>query len=124
MNSYLPSIASVQHGAAYYLSGMLMVFVTLMALLALMTVASVILRKLFPYQPPAPPAAAAPAPVPVRSAPKAGPVDAIEPEVLAAIAAAVATTLDGSHRVVSIRQKTGSWEKAGRQSVLSSHRIR
>lgn len=124
MNPFHPSIASVEHGAAYYLSGMLMVFVTLMALLVLMTVASVVLRKLFPYQPPAPPAAAAPAPVPARSAPKHDAVDAIEPEVLAAIAAAVATTLEGNHRVVSIRQRPGNWEKAGRQSVLSSHRIR
>jgi hypothetical protein len=48
----------------------------------------------------------------------------ITPEILAVIAAAVATTTSSSHRIVTIRSESSQWEKAGRQSVLTSHRIR
>ena len=48
----------------------------------------------------------------------------ISPEILAIIAAAVSCFTDHPHRVVSIKRHSTSWEKAGRQSVLSSHRIR
>jgi hypothetical protein len=48
----------------------------------------------------------------------------IAPEILAAIAAAVATATGQSHRIISIKPMSTSWEKAGRQSVLTSHRIR
>jgi hypothetical protein len=46
------------------------------------------------------------------------------PEIVAVIAAAVATLTAQPHRIVSIRRQSTSWEKAGRQSVLTSHRIR
>jgi hypothetical protein len=48
----------------------------------------------------------------------------IAPEIIAVITAAVATVTGTSHRVVSIRHQSSSWEKAGRQSVLTSHKIR
>lgn len=123
MNPFLLPMAAAEPSAVHYLSGMLMVIVTLTALLVLMTIASLILRKLFPTEVPAAPAAAAAS---ASTAPATEEVKAegIDPEIIAAIAAAVATTLDGPHRVVSIKQKPGSWEKAGRQSILSSHRIR
>ena len=77
------------------------------------------------------PPAAAPAPV-VVSAPTAAVVaaapvpatDSIPPEILAVIAAAVAVVTDKSRRVISIRKIDTAWERAGRQSVLSSHKIR
>lgn len=49
---------------------------------------------------------------------------AVPPEIVAVIAAAVATVTGSSHRIVSIKPMSTSWERAGRQSVLTSHRIR
>ena len=49
----------------------------------------------------------------------------IAPEIVAVIAAAVATaTRNQAVRIVSIKPMSTSWERAGRQSVLTSHRIR
>ena len=48
----------------------------------------------------------------------------ITPEIVAIIAAAVAAFTDSTHRVVSIKYQSNTWEKVGRQSVLTSHRIR
>ena len=45
-------------------------------------------------------------------------------EIAAVIAAAVACMSGGTHRIISIKPMDMSWEKAGRQSVLYSHRIR
>jgi hypothetical protein len=50
--------------------------------------------------------------------------DSIAPEIIAIIAAAVAAATGKSHRVISIKPMSTSWERAGRQSVLTSHRIR
>lgn len=53
------------------------------------------------------------------------PIDVDIPlEIVAVIAAAVATTANEPLRIVSIKQQGDAWEKAGRQSVLSSHRVR
>ncbi len=48
----------------------------------------------------------------------------ITPDIIALIAAAVATVLGTTHRIVSIKSQNSHWEKAGRQSILTSHRIR
>jgi hypothetical protein len=48
----------------------------------------------------------------------------ITPEIVAIIAAAVTAFTDSTHRVVSIKYQSNTWEKVGRQSVLTSHRIR
>jgi hypothetical protein len=68
-----------------------------------------------------PPAAAAPAKTPPPAKPDA---DEIAPEIIAAIAAAVACYVNQSHRIISIKPQSTTWEKAGRQAVLTSHRIR
>jgi hypothetical protein len=52
------------------------------------------------------------------------PAEVITSEVLAVIAAAVATVSDSSRRIVSIKSYNTQWEKAGRLSNLTSHRIR
>lgn len=62
------------------------------------------------------PAAARPAPAPAH--------DEIAPEIVAIIAAAVAIATGRSGRIVAIKKVDMAWEKAGRQSVLSSHKIR
>lgn len=111
-----------------HLVGMLMVMLTLAILWGLC--ASV--AKLIHVLGPAPVAAAAPvkaAAAPVKAA--AAPIpattprpEAIPPEIVAVIAAAVVTVTGPSRRIISIRSQSTSWEKSGRQSVLTSHRIR
>ena len=88
------------------------------------------------------PAALPPQPVAVQAppaavqAPPAAPVatvaktpapaqpEGLTPEIIAIIAAAVTSVLGSAHRIVSIKSQNSHWEKAGRQSVLTSHRIR
>jgi len=106
-----------------HLGGMLMVLITLTILWGLTALVSKIVAIINP-KPPAvfgiqaqdqPAAAAQPAP----------PADAgIAPELVALIAAAVAASTGKTHRVISIKPMSTSWERAGRQSVLTSHRIR
>ncbi|NQX01415.1 hypothetical protein HQ447_12215 [bacterium] len=65
------------------------------------------------------------APVAASAPVAAAAVDSpIAPEIVAVIAAAIASTLGSSHRIVSIKRQSSTWERAGRQSVLTSHRIR
>jgi hypothetical protein len=65
------------------------------------------------------------APVIQQPAPLLAPCEnTITPEIVAIIAAAVAAFTDSTHRVVSIKYQSNTWEKVGRQSVLTSHRIR
>lgn len=76
---------------------------------------------------PAPVVAAPVATAPPPTAPEVAPVvsdDAITPEIVAIIAAAVASVTDSAHRIVSIKRQSSTWERAGRQSILTSHRIR
>jgi hypothetical protein len=81
-----------------------------------------------PAQPATPPEVKAPQAHPVViSAPAPSPVpesQSVPIEIVAVIAAAVAATIGNNHRVVSIKPMSSSWERAGRQSVLTSHRIR
>lgn len=49
---------------------------------------------------------------------------AVPPEIVVVVAAAVDAVLGTGHRVVAITPQDSNWEKAGRQSVLASHRIR
>lgn len=65
----------------------------------------------------------APAPLPAKPLPEV--IDeVIPPEIIAVIAAAVSCFTTSNHRIVSIRRQSSTWERAGRQSVLTSHRIR
>jgi Na+-transporting methylmalonyl-CoA/oxaloacetate decarboxylase gamma subunit len=103
-----------------HLAGMLMVMITL----AILWGVCAFTAKLVAIFAPAP-AAAAPVARAAAPAPAAVPVAAgTPPEIVAVVAAAVATVTGRSSRVVSIRRIDTSWEKAGRQAVLSSHRIR
>lgn len=90
------------------------IFITIIAVTFLRVTRNVIAK-----QEPALPAPAETPPVPAA-------VIEMEPapEIVAVIAAAVATTTGRSYRVVSIRHQVNLWEKVGRQSVLTSHRIR
>lgn len=103
-----------------HLGGMLMVICTLAILWGLCVLTTKLVGLL---QPPAKPA---PAPAVATAPPTAAPLvpDQTPPEIVAAIAAAVAAVAGPGRRIVSIRSDSSSWAKAGRQSVLSSHRIR
>jgi hypothetical protein len=70
-------------------------------------------------------AAPLPAPAPISAKPLPEAIeDAIPSEIIAVIAAAVSCFTTSNHRIVSIRRQSSTWERAGRQSVLTSHRIR
>jgi len=97
--------------------------------LALIGIAAIIaaifrgIKSLMPQTPVAPPQSQ-PAPLaPVMPQPAPAIAAAgIAPEIIAVIAAAVAT--GSSRRIVSVKIQDPHWEKAGRQSILTSHRIR
>jgi len=79
------------------------------------------IKSLLP-KPAAPPQTAAAPPAATVAAP--APAAAITPEILAVIAAAVATAAGPDRRVVLIKSYSTHWARAGRQAVLTSHRIR
>ena len=118
----IPILAAAQKTAVAdtvpHLMGMLLVLVTLACLWGVCALSATVIRMLAP-------APAAPPPVAVRAAvpPVAAP-DGLTPEIIAVISAAIASVTDSSHRIVAIRRHSSTWEKAGRQSVLSSHKIR
>ena len=101
--------------AVPYLTGFLVVLVTLAVLMGVCMSVSKILLKVQPEQ-------AEPKPVvkPASSATN----DVVPPEVVAVIAAAVATTVGKKQRIVSIRPQNSSWSQAGRQQIHSSHNVR
>jgi hypothetical protein len=114
-----------------HLAGMLMVMVTLAFLWGICATTAVIIKSLLPDKKPTFPPAPAPdnpgVPVSATAAPSTDstPTSGIAPEIVAVIAAAV-TSVAGRQpvRIVSIKPMSTSWERAGRQSVLTSHRIR
>lgn len=104
-------------GAALpHLLGMLLVIVTLAALWGVCVLSATLIKTFAP-------APAAPAPAKAAPQPAAVP-DGPPPEIVAVISAAVAAVTDSAHRIVAIKPQSSSWAKAGRQSVLSSHKIR
>jgi glutaconyl-CoA decarboxylase len=112
-----------------HLAGMLMVLVTLTVLWGVCAFTAKMVGTFMPDKKsaaPAPATAAPAAPAPATAAPAPAPAESgIAPEILAVIAAAVASVTDKRPvRIVSIRPTSTSWERAGRQSVLTSHRIR
>lgn len=106
-----------------HLVGMLLVIITLAVLWGVCAFTATLIRTFMPVAAPPAPAMAA-----TSSLDAAGSIDEepqkIAPEIVVVIAAAVAATTGPSHRIVSIKRQSSSWAKAGRQSVLSSHRIR
>ena len=104
-----------------HLLGMLLVILTLAVLWGVCVLTATLIRTFTP-------AVAAPTPAPSTAPPSASLTTEDPrkpaPEIVAVIAAAVATVTGPSHRIVSIKPQSSSWEKAGRQSIISSHNIR
>jgi Na+-transporting methylmalonyl-CoA/oxaloacetate decarboxylase gamma subunit len=110
-----------------YMMGMLVVMVALAILWGICAATGWVTCRLMPAA--RPKSAEAPAPASQTAAEPqtkgiAEDPNEISPEILAVIAAAVATTVGKPHRIISIKPMSTSWERAGRQSVLTSHRIR
>ena len=114
-----------------HMAGMAVVMITLAVLWGVCAFTAKMVSIAFPEKPAVKPVAA-PAITPElgiassASMPAASPDDSrVAPEIVAVIAAAVATvTRNEPARIVSIKPMSTSWERAGRQSVLTSHRIR
>ena len=109
-----------------HLIGMLVVMITLTGLWGVCSLTAWLIKTLVPE-----PVAEAVAPVPPVDVERPQPLAAapvatagIAPEIVAVIAAAVHTAVGKGHKIVAIRPQDSNWEKAGRQSVLGSHRIR
>ena len=114
-----------------HMAGMLMVLATLAFLWGVCAFTATIIKLLLrePKTAAAPvstaPVAAAPVAAPAVAQTPAPETSGIAPEIVAVIAAAVATVTGNQPvRIVSIKPMSTSWERAGRQSVLTSHRIR
>ncbi len=128
-----------------HLGGMIMVLVTLTMMWGITAAVAKIIAILHAKQAAAVPAPAAVAPTAAPSpvASSTPPSDEVPVAVIAAaiaaayeaennvpseiaavIAAAVACMSGGTRRIITIKPMDTSWEKAGRQSVLYSHRIR
>ncbi len=114
-----------------HLAGMLVVLATLAFLWGICALTATIIKLLIGdkkttvSESTVIPAAVVASPAPV-TAPAPEPVDTrIAPEIVAVIAAAVASiTGQQPVRIISIKPSNTSWERAGRQAVLTSHRIR
>lgn len=115
-----------------HMAGMLVVLATLAFLWGICALTATIIKLLIgdkiaaPVSTPAHAASNAAATSPA-SAPAAVPLEStrIAPEIVAVIAAAVASVCGKNPvRIISIKPMSTSWERAGRQSVLTSHRIR
>ncbi|MGL5019626.1 MAG: OadG family protein [Luteolibacter sp.] len=99
-----------------HLAGMLMVMVTLFVLWGVCALTGRLIQLVIPS-----PVAT---PAPARELPAPADPQAPPPEIFAVIAAAVVSFVGPSTRIISIRRQSTTWEKVGRQSVLTSHRIR
>jgi len=110
-----------------HLGGMLMVIVTLTVLWGLCSLTAKLVNLLTPSAVKHPMPATAKPPAPETTASpvvSASPATGLDPQLVAVIAAAVATCAGKNRRIISIQPQGTAWERAGRQSVLSSHRIR
>lgn len=113
-----------------HLAGMLMVMVSLTVLWGLCALTAKMVAIFLPDPTPTPTPKSVPmATTPVTASaaqptPPASASDSIAPEIVAVIAAAVAVATGGTSRIVTIKRQSPAWQMAGRQSVLSSHRIR
>ena len=123
MHSYIITVAAAaacETGNYPYILSLLAIVISLAAILQVSG-----LRKTLNSRPAASSPPASPAPAPSRqTAPSTPREEEIAPETIAVIAAAVYTVTGRNRRIVSIKKVDTSWEKSGRQSILTSHRIR
>lgn len=107
-----------------HLAGMVMVMVTLTILWGVCAVTAKLVQILTPTPAAQQPNAHELAKSVSRKPPAEILPDVIPPELVAVIAAAVSVSIGQKVRIVSIKPSSTQWERAGRQAVLTSHRIR
>ena len=127
------SVESHSHSALDalpYMLGMLLVLISLALLWGICAITARIIAMTAPRDqttlPVVPPSPAHELPIPASPALLSESEHShIAPEIVAVIAGAVASiTRNRPVRIVSIKPMNSGWERAGRQSVLTSHRIR
>jgi glutaconyl-CoA decarboxylase len=122
VQTILAAAAGTPDTADYpYILGLLALAVSIVAIIRVLGISRDLKQSAgTPAPQPSPVPATAPKPSPAPAVPH----DGISPEIVAVIAAAVASSTGRAFRIVSIKPMSTSWERAGRQSVLTSHRIR
>lgn len=124
------NLATVAHSHSFadgiaYLTGMLMVMACLALLWGLSALIARVVRVTIPTAKPPAPRTPTTNPMPANSISNDPSSDSkIPPHIVAVIAAAVASISKQPVRIVSIKPMNNAWERAGRQTVLTSHRIR
>ncbi|QYY35751.1 OadG family transporter subunit [Ruficoccus sp. ZRK36] len=99
-------------------------FVFVIVVLAILAGVTQIVGLFFRMKKEAPKPAAAAAPAPAAAS-AAAPAGGVSPEVVAVIAAAVHTTLERPHRILSIRSASDRyWAAEGRREIFRSHKVR
>ncbi|MDP0497193.1 MAG: OadG family protein [Verrucomicrobiota bacterium JB024] len=117
----LASLLGEFEDSLHILFGFVFVIVVLALLAGATQVIGLFFREKKKAAAPAAPAKAAPAAAPAAAAPAGG----ISPELVAVIAAAVHTTLERPHRILSIRSTSDKhWAAEGRREIFRSHKVR
>jgi Na+-transporting methylmalonyl-CoA/oxaloacetate decarboxylase gamma subunit len=117
------SVGKTFLAAIPHLLGMVVVMVTLTVLWGVCELVSYLIKTYVPVTAEVAAPKAAPAASPAPAA-QAAATSGLSPETIAVIAAAVNTVAGSGYKVVAIKPQNSNWEKAGRQSVLSSHKLR
>ena len=119
-----------------YLTGFLVVIVTLAALMGLCMGVGVLVQRFGPKEaepkhttrkkiaPAAAEGEISPEILAVLSAAVASMNDQTSDQIFTVISAAVATMIDAPHKVISIKPHANTWSQAGRQQIQSSHNLR
>lgn len=112
----LPAYPSIPESLAFQLNGLIVVFIALGAIWGLMELSGVIFRRQSQRQNLE---SVRPAIVPQRS-------EEVPPEILAVIAAVVATVINQPHRInrVSTESPVRDWAREGRREIFDSHKVR
>src|SRR5690606_21671945 len=115
----LSEYPSIPEAIAFQLSGLVVVFVALGSIWGLLELMGLFFRRRVEV--------AKPQPAPVMTKPATQVADSrIPPEILAVIAAAVATVVKQPHRlnVVAAEAPPRDWAREGRREIFGSHKIR
>ena len=112
----LPAYPSIPESLAFQLNGLIVVFIALGAIWGLMELSGVIFRSQHRRQ-----KAESVRPTVVQER-----TDEVSPEILAVIAAVVATVISQPHRIhrVSTESPLRDWAREGRREIFDSHKVR
>lgn len=118
----LPEYPTFGESLAFQLNGLIVVFLALGSIWGLLELMGVFFRRRREQAVAIPPASASAAETPAPVAAHG----AIPPEILAVIAAAVATVVNQPHRISQVAAESPSrdWAREGRREIFGSHKLR